>query len=92
MADLEQNNTSILTTHMHHVLKPGYAYQFAIDFTNDPYYGSTDEENEAYIVRSKRKKSTNERIAINSSLPSDTRSRLPSSPRCSAVSFLNPCI
>ncbi|NVO66436.1 ISH3 family transposase [Methanofollis tationis] len=60
MADLEQNNTSILTTHMHHVLKPGYAYQFAIDFTNDPYYGSTDEENEAYIVRSKRKKSTNE--------------------------------
>jgi putative transposase len=42
------------------VLKPGNAYQFAIDFTNDPYYGVTSRENESYIVRSKRKKSTSE--------------------------------
>jgi len=33
---------------------------FAIDYTNDPYYGETSGENETYIVRSKRKKSTND--------------------------------
>lgn len=45
---------------MYQVLKPGSAYQFAIDYTNDPYYGKTSEENEPYILRSKRKQSTNE--------------------------------
>ena len=39
MDDLEQKSTAILTHFVHHVLKPGNAYQFAIDYTNDPYYG-----------------------------------------------------
>ena len=39
MNDLEQKSTAILTHFVHHVLKPGNAYQFAIDYTNDPYYG-----------------------------------------------------
>ncbi len=60
MDDLEQKNTAILTHFVHHVLKPGKAHQFAIDYTNDPYYGETTGENESYIIRSKRKKSTNE--------------------------------
>jgi len=59
MGELERKNTAILTSLLHHVLKPGNAYQFAIDYTNDPYYGTTAGENEAYIIRSKRKKSTN---------------------------------
>ena len=60
MDDLEQKSTAILTHLMHHVLKPGNTYQFAIDYTNDPYYGKTSDENESYILRSKRKQSTNE--------------------------------
>ncbi len=56
---LEQKSTAILTHFIHHILKPGSAYQFAIDYINDPYYGTTSSENESYIVRSKRKKSTN---------------------------------
>jgi len=60
MDDLEQKSAAILAHFAHHVLKPGKAYQFAIDYTNDPYYGKTTGENEPYIIRSKRKKSTNE--------------------------------
>jgi len=58
--ELERKNTVILTSLMQYVLTPGKAYQFAIDITNDPYYGTIDGENEPYIVRSRRKKSTNE--------------------------------
>jgi len=36
MDDLEQKSTAILAHFIHHVLKPGKAYQFAIDYTNDP--------------------------------------------------------
>ena len=60
MDDLEQKSAAILTSLLHHVLTPGKAYQFAIDYTNDPYYGETTGENESYIIRSKRKQSTNE--------------------------------
>lgn len=58
--ELEEKNTAILTHMADRVLKPGNAYQFAIDYTNDPYYGKTTDENESYILRSKRKQSTNE--------------------------------
>ena len=58
--DLEQKNTTILAHSIHHVLKSGNAYQFAIDYTNDPYYGTASAENEPFIIQSKRKKSTNE--------------------------------
>ncbi len=60
MDELERKNTAILISLMQHVLKPRKAYQFAIDYKHDPYYGTTAGENEAYIVRSKRKRSTNE--------------------------------
>jgi len=60
MDDLEQKSTATLTHFVHHVLKLGKSYQFAIDHTNDPYYGETTGENETYIIRSKRKQSTNE--------------------------------
>lgn len=60
MDDLEQKNTAILAHSLYHVLIPRNAYQFAIDSTNDPYYGTTSGGNKSYIVRSKRKKSTNE--------------------------------
>lgn len=60
MDELEEKNTAILTHMADQVLKPGEAYQFAIDYTNDSYYGKTTDENEPYIIRSKRKQSTNE--------------------------------
>ena len=44
----------------HKVLKPGKAYRFAIDYTNDPYYGATTDENDQYVLRSRHKQSTNE--------------------------------
>ena len=44
----------------HKVLKPGKAYRFAIDYTNDPYYGATTDENDQYVLRSRHKQSTYE--------------------------------
>lgn len=60
MDELEEKSAAILTHTVHRVLKPGNAYQFAIGSTNDPYYEKTSDENESYILRSKRKQSTNE--------------------------------
>ena len=60
MDELEQKSAAILAHAMQGVLKPGTPYQFAIDYTHDPYYGETTDENEPFIIRSKRKKSTNE--------------------------------
>lgn len=60
MDDLKQKNAAILTQSMHHVLKLGTVYQFAICYTNDSYYGIISAENEPFIIRSKRKRSTNE--------------------------------
>ena len=60
MADLEAVNTAILGHNLSSVLKPGKAYTFAIDYTNDPYYGSAVPENERYVIRSQLKKSTND--------------------------------
>ncbi|WFN34998.1 hypothetical protein L1S32_02445 [Methanogenium sp. S4BF] len=40
------------------ILKKGKKYQFAIDLTNDPYYGNIDDTKADYIIRSKMKKST----------------------------------
>ena len=37
---------------------PGKSYHFAIDFTDDPYYGETIEANKDYVIKSKMKKST----------------------------------
>ncbi len=59
MDELEEKNAAILAHMAHKVLKPGKAYEFAIDYTNDPYYGAITDENEPYIIRSRRKQSTN---------------------------------
>ncbi len=58
--DLEAVNTAILTYQISSVLTPWEAYTFAIDYTNDPYYGGVSSENEGYIIRSQLKKSTND--------------------------------
>lgn len=58
--DLEAANTAILTYQISSVLTPGEVYTFAIDYTNDPYYGGVSSENEGYIIRSQLKKSTND--------------------------------
>ncbi|MDK2974362.1 MAG: hypothetical protein PWP08_733 [Methanofollis sp.] len=55
---LERINFQILLSVAGQLLKKGHKYQFAIDLTNDPYYGDTDETNEDYILRGKQKKST----------------------------------
>lgn len=55
---LERINSQILLSIAGPLLKKGYKYQFAIDLTNDPYYGDTDETNEDYIILGKEKKST----------------------------------
>lgn len=55
---LERINSQILLSIAGQLLKKGHKYQFAIDLTNDPYYGGTDETNEDYIIRGKQKKST----------------------------------
>jgi putative transposase len=60
MDDLESANVTILTHVISAILMPGKAYTFAIDYTNDPYYGTVSSENEGYVIRSRLKKSTNE--------------------------------
>lgn len=55
-----EENTSILTHMADQVLKPGDAYQLAINYTSDPYYEKATDEDEPYILRSKHKQSTNE--------------------------------
>jgi putative transposase len=58
LEDLEEINHKILTNSTHTVLEPGKSYQFAIDYTLDPYYGGVTKENEQFIIRSKSRKST----------------------------------
>ncbi len=60
MDDLEAVNTAILGHSLSSVLTPGRAYTFAIDYTNDPYYGTVVPNNEGYVIRSQLKKSTND--------------------------------
>ena len=50
--------SKILTYSKDQILVPGKSYHFAIDFTDDPYYGEVVEENKEYVIRSKLKKST----------------------------------
>src|SRR5659263_659879 len=40
-------------------LKTGNSHEFAIDLTDDPYYGKTDSSNEKYVIHGQAKKSTN---------------------------------
>ena len=57
---LQENNVDILTSDAISILNRRKSYKFAIDFTMDPYYGNSTSDNSDYIVRSKKKKSTND--------------------------------
>lgn len=59
MGELIRSNVKILLQNPLKTLKTGKSYEFAVDLTNDPYYGKTDLSNEKYVIRSQAKKSTN---------------------------------
>ena len=50
--------SKILTYSNDQILVPGKSYHFAIDFTEDPYYGEIIDANKDYVLKSKMKKST----------------------------------
>jgi putative transposase len=56
---LEELNHKILLENSNDLIKSGRKYIFAIDFTNDPYYGEIDENNAPYVVKGQLKASTN---------------------------------
>ena len=56
---LIQSNEKILLQELIKTLKTGKSYEFAIDLTDDPYYGKIDSSNEEYIISGQAKKSTN---------------------------------
>jgi putative transposase len=56
---LEELNHKILLENSNDLIKSGKKYIFAIDFTNDPYYGEIDENNAPYVVKGQLKASTN---------------------------------
>ncbi len=56
---LMEVNNKILIQRPIETLKPNKKYEFAIDFTNDPYYGEIDTSNEKYVIRGQAKKSSN---------------------------------
>jgi putative transposase len=60
ISELEITNSQILAHSVDEVLKAGHSYQFAIDFTHDPYYGEIAKENVDFIIRHRLKKSTTE--------------------------------
>ena len=57
-ASLLEFQSKILTYSNDQILVPGKSYHFAIDFTDDPYYGEIIEANKDYVLKSKMKKST----------------------------------
>lgn len=50
--------SKILTYSNDQILVSRKSYHFAIDFTDDPYYGEIIEANDEYVLKSKMKKST----------------------------------
>jgi len=58
LESLLELQSKILTYSNDQILVPGKSYHFAIDFTNDPYYGETIDANKDYVVKSKMKDST----------------------------------
>ncbi len=59
MEELIKSNEKILLQELIKTLKNDKSYEFAIDLTDDPYYGKTDSSNEKYVIHGKAKKSTN---------------------------------
>ncbi len=58
LESLFEIQSKILTYSNDQILVPGKSYHFAIDFTDDPYYGEIIEANKDYVLKSKMKKST----------------------------------
>ncbi|MDE4907354.1 ISH3 family transposase [Methanogenium marinum] len=58
LSTLESANSRILTYAADSLQKKGKKYQFAIDLTNDLYYGKIVDTNADYVIRSRPKKST----------------------------------
>jgi hypothetical protein len=50
MEELIESNEKILLQEVKKTLKTGKSYDFAIDLTNDPYYGKIDPSNEKYVI------------------------------------------
>jgi putative transposase len=59
MEELIKSNEKILLQELIKTLKNDKSYEFAIDLTDDPYYGKTDSSNEKYVIHGQAKKSTN---------------------------------
>ena len=59
MEELIESNEKILFQELIKTLKTGKSYDFAIDLTDDPYYGKVDSTNENYVISGQAKKSTN---------------------------------
>lgn len=59
MNQLINLNTKILMQTSLETLKRKKTYDFAVDYTNDPYYGQKDASNDTYVIRGQAEKSTN---------------------------------
>jgi putative transposase len=59
MEELINSNEKILLQEPIKTLKTSKSYEFAIDLTDDPYYGKIDSSNEKYVISGQAKKSTN---------------------------------
>jgi len=55
---LQEVQSKILIYIKDQILVPGKSYQFAIDFTNDPYYGEIVGTNDGFVIKSKMEDST----------------------------------
>ena len=58
MTTLIDQSFDLLWSTAAQLLSPNKSYEFAIDYTHDPYYGEIDEKNAEYIIKAQRKKST----------------------------------
>ncbi|MFA5169102.1 MAG: ISH3 family transposase [Candidatus Omnitrophota bacterium] len=58
LESLQTVQSKILSYSQNTILKPGKSYHFAVDFTNDPYYGTIVESNHDYVIKSRQKEST----------------------------------
>ena len=59
MEDLTTSSSDILMESVMNILDKSKKYMFAIDFTDDAYYGKITDDNREYVIRSRIKKSTN---------------------------------
>jgi hypothetical protein len=56
MEELIKSNEKILLQEQIKTLKTGKIYEFAVDLTDDPYYGKIDLSNEKYVISVQAKK------------------------------------